>query len=127
MTAKVLWTLPAPSTALLGSGPVLEIRPKRDVAISFAYEANDDSHCTNCLVFHGVEAFKCTYYLARDASMLEAYDKLVDRGPGAWLQEVCANLKKNGGEAQGLIHLMINFDDGPAYEVVCRSFHIEEK
>jgi hypothetical protein len=58
--------------------------------------------------------------------MLEAYDKLVDRGLSAWLEEVQANLKQNGGEAQGLVHLMMNFDDGPTYEVVCRSFRVEE-
>lgn len=48
-------------------------------------------------------------------------------GPSAWLEEVCANLKKNGGESQRLGHFMINFDDGPAYEVVCRSFRVEDK
>jgi hypothetical protein len=127
VTTKVLWTLPVPSTALLGSGPAFEIRPKRDAAIRFAYEAEDDSRKAEALVFHGVEAFKCTYYLARDASMREAYDKLVDRGPSAWLEEVSANLNKNGADAQGLMHLMINFDDGPAYEVVCRSFGVEKE
>jgi hypothetical protein len=62
--------------------------------------------------------------------MLEAYDKLVDRAPSAWLDEVCANLRTNGtngAQAQGLRHLMINFDDGPAYEVVCRSFCVEDQ
>jgi hypothetical protein len=58
--------------------------------------------------------------------MHEAYDKLVDRGSSAWLEEVRANLKKNGGDADGLVHLMVNFDDGPAYEVLCRSFRIED-
>ncbi len=82
---------------------------------------------SSAVVFQGVEAFKCTYYRARDASMLEAYDKLVDRGPSGWLEELCANLRKNGGEAQGLVHLMIGFDDGPTYEVVCRSFRVEDK
>ncbi len=127
MTVKALWTLPVPSTALLGSGPVFEIRPKRDLAIRFAYEASDDSRRTEALVLHGVEAFKCTYYRARDAFMREAYDRLIDRGQSAWLQEVGANLERNGGEARGLVHLMINFDDGPCYEAVCRSFEVEDK
>ncbi len=34
-------------------------------------------------------------------------------------------MKKSGADAQGLVHLLINFDDGPAYEVVCRSFGVE--
>jgi hypothetical protein len=107
-------------------GPTFEIRPKRDVAIRFAYEAADDSRRSSALVFRGVEAFKCTYYLARDPSMREAYGKLVDRGSSPWLQEICRNLTNGGGDAGGLAHLMINFDDGPAYEVVCRSFILEE-
>jgi hypothetical protein len=36
-------------------------------------------------------------------------------------------LKKNGGKGGELVHLMIDFDDGPTYEVVCRSFRIEDK
>jgi hypothetical protein len=66
-------------------------------------------------------------YRAGDPSMLEAYDKLVDRGSSAWLEEVRSNLKRNGGEPKGLVHLMLGFDDGPTYEVVCRSFRIDEK
>ena len=31
----------------------------------------------------------------------------------------------NGGDAEGLVHMMMNFDDGPAYEVVCRAFHVD--
>ena len=120
------WTLPVPSTALLDGGPVFEKRLGREVGLRFSYESEDDMRGTKAVVFQGVEAFKCTYYRARDASMLEAYDKLVDRGPSAWLEEVRTNLKKNGGDAQGLVHLMMDFDDGPTYEVVCRSFRVEE-
>lgn len=121
------WTLPVPSTALLDGGAVFEKRLGREVGLRFSYESEDDVRRTSAVVFQGVEAFKCTYYRARDASMLEAYDKLVDRGPSAWLEELCANLRKNGGEAEGLVHLMIGFDDGPTYEVVCRSFRVEDK
>ena len=127
MTSAVLWTLPVPSTALLGSGVAFEIRVKRELALHFAYEAQDDSRREEAIVFQGVEAFKCTYYHARDASMRDAYDKLVDRGSTPWLEEVRANLKRNGDEPGGVLHLMINFDDGPAYEVVCRCFRAEEK
>jgi hypothetical protein len=125
MTSTTLWTLPVPSTALLGGGPVFEVRPKREVALRFSYEGEDDARRSGTVVFQGVEAFKCTYYRARDGSMHEVYDKLVDRGSSTWLEEVRANLRKNGGDAEGLVQMMMNFDDGPAYEVVCRSFRIE--
>lgn len=127
MDSNVKWTLPVPSTALLDGGAVFEKRLGRELALRFAYEAADDSRREEALVFQGVEAFKCTYYRARDNSVHDAYDTLVDRGWSAWLKEVSANLKKNGGDAQGLVHLMIDFDDGPAYEVVCRSFRVEGK
>ncbi len=126
MTSTTLWTLPVPSTALLGGGPVFEKRLGREVALRFSYEGEDDAHRSGAVVFQGVEAFRCTYYRARDGSMHEAYDKLVDRRSSAWLEEVRANLRKNGGDAEGLVHMMMNFDDGPAYEVVCRSFGIED-
>lgn len=126
MTPNVKWILPVPSTALLDGGAVFEKRLGRVVALRFSYEAEDDALRTSAVVFHGVEAFKCTYYRARDPSMLEAYDRLVDRGASAWLEELRSNLKENGGDPQGLIHLMIGFDDGPTYEVVCRGFRIEE-
>ncbi len=127
MTTNVQWTLPVPSTALLDGGPVFEKRLGREIALRFSYESEGDGRRTSGVVFQGVEAFKCTYYRARDASMLEAYDKLVDRGPSAWLEEVRSNLKRSGGNAHGLVHMMINFDDGPTYEIVCRSFRVEEK
>ncbi len=125
MNTNVKWTLPVPSTALLDGGPVFEKRLGREVGLRFSYEGEDDARRSGSVIFQGVEAFKCTYYLARDASMLDAYDKLVDRGSSAWLEDVRTNLKRNGGDAQGLVHFMIGFDDGPTYEVVCRSFCVE--
>jgi hypothetical protein len=127
MNTNVRWTLPVPSTALLEGGPVFEKCLGREVGIRFSYEGKDDVRQSGRIVFQGVEAFKCTYYRARDASMLEAYDKLIDRGPSPWLEELRANLKKNGGDATALVHMMITFDDGPTYEIVCRSFRVEEK
>jgi hypothetical protein len=115
-----------PSTALLSGGPIFEKRFGRELGLSFSYERPDDVVRNGTLVFEGVEAFKCTYYRARDASMLEAYDKLLDRGASAWLEEVRTNLTKHGGEADGLMHLMIGFDDGPTYEILCRSYRIDE-
>ncbi|HEX4334488.1 MAG TPA: hypothetical protein VH062_01170 [Polyangiaceae bacterium] len=127
MIPNILWTLPVPSTALLDAGPVLEKRLGRKLGLCFSYEGEDDEQKTETLVFGGVEAFKCTYHRAGDASMLEAYDRLIDRGSTSWLEEVRTNLRKNGGDADGLAHLMIGFDDGPTYEVVCRSFGIDKK
>lgn len=124
---KTLWTLPVASTALLGTGPALEMRLRRDVALSFAYEGQADEIHTTSVVFQGVEAFKCTYLLARDKSVLAAYDRVVDAGSSPWLEELRRVLDANGADTSGLLHLMIDFDDGPTYEFVCRSFRIDER
>lgn len=126
MSSMVQWTLPVPSTALLDGGVALEKRLGRDVALRYSYEADDDTRRRAALIFKGVEAFKCTYHRARDLAMLEAYDKLIDRGASAWLNEISTNLSKNGSSGTGLVHLVIGFDDGPTYEFVCRSFAVEE-
>jgi hypothetical protein len=57
--------------------------------------------------------------------MAEAYDRLIDRGVTAWLADVVANLGLYDQDASGLVHLMINFDDGPCYEFLCRGFRVE--
>jgi hypothetical protein len=126
MTSNAKWRLPVPSTALLDGGPIFETRLRREVAIRFSFESAEGVRRTTAIVFERTEAYKCTYFGARDASMLAAYDTLVDRGMTSWLTEAGTNLKKNGCDSQGIVHLMIYFDDGPAYEFVCRSFRIEE-
>lgn len=121
---KTLWQLPVPSTALLDGGPVFEKRPRREVALRMMYET-DEGEQVVALVFDGVEALKVTYDRARGDRMLEAYDRLVDQEQTAWLDEISGNLKQHGGDVVGLTHLMINFDDGPCYEVICRSHRLE--
>ena len=119
-----LWNLPVPSNALLDGGPVLEKRPRRELALCMGYEV-DDGQKKIALVLEGVEAFKVTYYRARSDSMLTAHDRLVDLGRTTWLDEVTSNLAHHGADTYGLTHVMVNFDDGPCYEVICRSHHIE--
>jgi hypothetical protein len=87
-------------------------------------ENDDGSGRRVALVFAGVEAFACTYYRARAAWMLEAYDRIIDCGRTSWLRDVSENLKDDTLRLQ---HLAINFDDGPCYEFVCTGFRMEEK
>jgi hypothetical protein len=122
--AKTLWQLPVPSTALLNGGPVFEKRPRREVALRMSYET-DQGVQEVTLISYGVEALKITYDRARGDRMLEAYDHLVDQGLTPWLSEISGNLKQHGGDVIGLTHIMINFDDGPCYEVLCQSHRIE--
>jgi hypothetical protein len=88
------------------------------------FENDHDTDARLNLEFEEVEAYKCTYYSATETSMLEAYDRLVDLGSSEWLQVIAANVHARGGAAAGLSHLMIMFDDGPCYEIVCRSYRV---
>jgi hypothetical protein len=122
--AKTLWQLPVPSTALLDGGPVFEKRLGREITLRMSYETEESVQAV-VLVFAGVEAFKVTYDRARGDWMLEAYDRLVDQGQTSWLGEITGNLRQHGADAAALTHLIINFDDGPCYEVICRSHRLE--
>ena len=121
---KTLWQLPVPSTALLDGGPVLEKRLRREIALRISYELEDEME-TVALVFVDVEAFKVTYDRARGQWMLAAYDRLLDQGETSWLDEITGNLRQHGADSAALTHLVINFDDGPCYEVICRSHRLE--
>lgn len=116
-----LWKIPVAPTALEGS-PVFAILPKRQCQISLEFEEGS-SIVKNTLLFEGVEAFKCTYLTSCGAEMFNtAYGKLVRLGSTPWLaatQE--ANSRRSPGELQ---HLMICFDDGPCYELICRGFKV---
>jgi len=91
------------------------------------YEDDDDNVVSLKMLFDGVEAFKCTYYMACTLNMSSmAYDRVVDLGPTEWLTQIQSQLVESQEDATGLRHLMICFDDGPCYEFICRSFRAEE-
>lgn len=129
--SNILWTLPFPSSS---GNTTFAALPKRDAAI--IAEGDDDGEAiTLRIVFEKVEAFKCTHYRARTPEMRIAYDKIVDLGETSWLTEVRNQLRQNGdpvessaspGTLKKLAHLMINFDDGPCYEFICRSYRVEQ-
>ena|ERR1700741_2003479 len=126
---KTLWILPFPSS--WGSGPRLSVLPRRNLALIF--DDDGEGHDLQ-IVFEQVEAFKCTYMFARTPEMQIAYDKLVDLGETSWLVEVRNRLHEYGeglslpsGPPDQLMHLMINFDDGPCYEFICQKFRIAKQ
>jgi hypothetical protein len=121
------WKLPVPSTGVV-TEPHIEVRLGRVVGIAFTYESPVDGTLRACeLVLDGVEAYKVTYFKARGEATSAAYDEMIDCGATEWLRENRENLRANGGDSKGLRHLMINFDDGPAYEFICRSFAVKDE
>lgn len=124
--ATMAWKLPVPSTALIDGGPKFEVLLRRVLALRMLYEA-DEGLREVTLFLEGVEAYRVTLYRARSDAMLVAYDRLISLGESDWLREVAQNLGTHGGDASGIAHLMINFDDGPCYEFICRTHRVEER
>jgi hypothetical protein len=120
---QTLWKLPVPATALV-EGPTFTVLPKRACAISFLIEGENDKNSEISLVFEGVEAFKCTYYSSCTTEMINtAYGKLVELQQSAWLTDILIIFQgKKNFQPRDLHHLMIYFDDGPCYEIICSKF-----
>src|SRR5215468_8275158 len=109
--AKNLYTLPVPSTALL-RGTVFQVLPGRICTLTYEYEG-DDAVMSQKMVFGDVEAFRCAYYYAVSADMIEiAYDRVVDLEATAWLSEIEGRLVSARQINSGLRHLVVYFDDG---------------
>lgn len=123
---KIIFTLPVPSTALYES-PEFQKRLGRECALVCDYEEETGTIITLTIIFENVEAYKATYYRACDLEIVRnAYDRIIDCGITTWLKGIQNNLAINGSENPDLSHFAIYFDDGPAYEFICKNFRIEK-
>jgi hypothetical protein len=120
---NILWEIPL--TPITGE-PTFTALGKHQCKLSFYVEAEAGDRMMG-LLFHRVEAYKCTYMTARSEDMIRiAYGKLVCLGSTPWLAEITElSLNYYRGTMKSLPnlrHLMICFDDGPCYEISCDSF-----
>lgn len=122
-----LWEIPVPPTQVEATR--IEQLPKRltRLVISLVVlKDNVDVIEYHDLSFEGTELFMCTYLTSLTLEMIRsAYGKLVDLGCTELRTEIAARMQKRTAgrsQASGIRHLMICFDDGPCYEVVCTSF-----
>lgn len=123
--SKTIYILPVPSTALLAD-PVFEERIRRTCALICEYDSEkEEKNAVLTMIFEDLAVFKCSYYGAYGSEMHNAYDKVLDFGASEWLKEIKGNLAQYEINNAGLKHLAIYFDDGPAYEFICRGFHTE--
>ena len=119
---SIIWKMPVPTSGL--STPKFRELTKHNCSIICASEEEDGIDLS--IVFEGVEAYKSTLYRAITVQMREAsYDELVDVGESDWLLTVRKQMDKYDIEATRLRHLVICFDDGPCYEIICKAFQIE--
>ena len=117
-----IWKLPVPATSLV-RGPDFIVLPMRQCEITFYIEGREGHDVPISLIFAGVEAFKCTYLKFCTADMFNsAYARLVRLDDTAWLSELTKTCASDDQSQAKLQHLMICFDDGPCFEMICRSF-----
>lgn len=120
----IVWTLPVPSTALI-YGVRFQQLQRRMCCLSFEYE-EDDGLVKRSILFHEVQAFKCTYLKACTVFMIKmSYDKVVKLADSEWLSEVTRQVSQQDVIMKPLNHYMIYFDDGPCFEFVCTHFTLE--
>ncbi|WP_223963798.1 hypothetical protein [Paraburkholderia sabiae] len=122
---KEHWQLPVAASALLHS-PEFVVLQRRVCELRLLVECDDGAANEIALQFAGVECYKCTFMTSCTAAMFNlAYGKLVSLD-SVWLDEIRSTGKKDKATVDSLKHLMITFDDGPCYEIICRSWSIKE-
>ncbi|MGJ4945916.1 hypothetical protein ACQR1W_35505 [Bradyrhizobium sp. HKCCYLS1011] len=99
---------------------------KRRCELSYFAEA-DDGDRKIAVIFDNVEAYRCTYMTACNVGMARmAYDQIVRLDDTDWLEEVRRSVEqfhsKRRSTPPPLQHLMVYFDDGPCYEIICTGF-----
>ena len=119
--SELIWKTPAPSSGFL-RGVSLQIRPKREVALTLEFEGeNEEMHCAE-LSFAGVVQYRTTYMAALQAEKIhQAYDRLIELPGSPELQEVIQATEANGNGV-AYRHFRICFDDGPCFDFICASF-----
>ncbi|MGF6243464.1 hypothetical protein P3T42_005228 [Paraburkholderia sp. GAS38] len=120
---KELWQLPVPASSLLTS-PEFVVLPRRECELRMSIEGEDGEPASLSLRFVGVESFKCTFMTSCTPDMFNlAYGRLISLDAN-WLDEIRRSGRKDQSTIEALQHLMITFDDGPCYEIICRSWSV---
>ena len=128
----IVWKLPCPASAVI-RGPDLFFEPRRLCRVSFSVEGADGAEEWIHILFHGVEASKCTFLTALGSVdrrlRTESYGALLSVASSDWLSAVTASHVAYHNQArtpaQPLEHFMICFDDGPCYEFVAAKFEVK--
>ena len=123
MTITV-WTLPLPSTNMVGEPKLISLQHKR-FQLSFSLAEESGNTCKYAIEFTKVEAYKCTYLTSCSVEMITtSYDKLVMCSDTQWMSEVKAIAERVSGLEKNLKHYRIFFDDGPCYEFLCENISV---
>jgi len=77
--------------------------------------------------FEGVQVYKCTFITFVTLFHISAYAKIVSVEDSDWLKTLGPPHMPylSAQQAAELKHLMIFFDDGPCYEIICHSFCVD--
>lgn len=129
-----LWEMPASATTLI-RGPEFTVLPQRRCKIAFSIEGDDGEEQWIALLFNDVEAFRATYLTslgAIDTTLRSAaYETLVVVSESPWLTSITSAHSRYCRSAdrvcEALRHLVMHFDDGPCFEIICTSFQPESE
>jgi uncharacterized protein YndB with AHSA1/START domain len=121
MNNNIVWQSPVPSSGFL-RGVNLQIRPRREIALTFEFEDDNEEMHSAELSFNDVVHYRTTYLAALRAELIhQAYDRLVELPESHELLEVMEAAKANG-KGQDYRHYRVCFDDGPCFDFICQSF-----
>jgi hypothetical protein len=119
--SHIIWRSPSPSSGYY-RGPTVELRPKREIAITFEFADADDKMRRGELIFRNVVHYRTTYLWALTADMIhDAYDRVVDMGRTRELAEIKSAMRANQRQ-DDVRHFRLCFDDGPAFDFIAASF-----
>lgn len=117
----IIWKSPAPSSGFL-RGVNVQLRPRREIALSFEFEDADEEMRSGELVFSDVVHYRTTYMAGlRAEAIREAYDQVVDVGDSPELLDVLEAMRANGRSAE-VRHYRVCFDDGPCFDFIAGAF-----
>jgi hypothetical protein len=121
--SNTVWKMKEPSTGLIRE-PRFYVLPGRSSCLWWVAEAENGGGKNEALVFNGLEAYKCTYFLGYSRESMTA-DRLVDLGKTSWLEEVSGRPKRKS-DALELRHFAICFlDESPLFEFLARGFQFQ--
>lgn len=119
--SAIIWKSPTPSSGFL-KGITVQLRPRREIALTFEFEDANEEMCSGELVFSDVVHYRTTYMAGLRAEVIrEAYDQVVDVGDSSELLEVLDAMRANGRSAE-VRHYRVCFDDGPCFDFIAGAF-----
>lgn len=121
MTDRIVWTTPVPSSGF-GRGVTLHIEPGRTVVLNFDYESANGNMKIGELRFSEVISYEQIFYSAITPDINRFYyDRLCEITDSKKLNSAI-EMACSRNEDIDFKNYRILFDDGPYFDIICKSF-----